>query len=562
MHLRTDHDLMQDFIKGDQEAYAILVARHAGLVRCACRRQAPAADQDDCVQAVFLVLARRPRAAARAPALEAWLLRVVWYVCQRARRRQRRQLRVETTAVLTNNGGDRTPPEALDHLDDCLAKLPERQRLAVSLHYLGEKSADEVARVLGVSRDNAYQLVSRGVAGLRTLMSQRGIILGEAALALLLANEAKAAIAGTNTASLTTTLAGTPSANSLSLSQGTSFAMTLSALAPTGIAAAFILPFAIAALTLNGKPAPTPVSIPVVTTAPTPATGLDALIDIHYDQTPLEKVCTHLSRVSGVNLILDRRLVAQRQILVTLKAHQIPVREVLTKLANVSGGVVQSVAGANFLCTPERLRETRPRLVLTGMEEEQRKRLFDPQGRPVDVNDGSLDKILPWLQRASSINLRPLLDQQQQQPINLTVRNMTVADILYWIAVQSDAAVVWDHQVLALIPYEIQGESRLDPRRCDWTGIEKIPGLPKRLAQEVTLEISDKEVDQVLNWIGRVAGVEVSLIPDFTAPMKPVSLKMEKVRVDNVLYWIADQVGGKVQVSGNSLLLVVHPAHS
>ena len=63
----TDEQLLAAYRTGEREAFAVLVARHEGLVRAACLRQAPSADCEDCIQAVFLVLARRPAAAAQAP---------------------------------------------------------------------------------------------------------------------------------------------------------------------------------------------------------------------------------------------------------------------------------------------------------------------------------------------------------------------------------------------------------------------------------------------------------------------------------------------------------------
>ena len=71
MQPSNDVDVLRAFADGDREAYAILVARHEALVRAACLRQAPSTEVEDCVQAVFLVLWRRPAAAAKAPVLAA-----------------------------------------------------------------------------------------------------------------------------------------------------------------------------------------------------------------------------------------------------------------------------------------------------------------------------------------------------------------------------------------------------------------------------------------------------------------------------------------------------------
>jgi DNA-directed RNA polymerase specialized sigma24 family protein len=85
MHEFTDFDLLSRWLGGDSEAFAVLAVRHHGLVTAACRRQAPPGESEDCVQAVFLLLMRKPAAAARAPALEAWLQRVTYFAHSRVR---------------------------------------------------------------------------------------------------------------------------------------------------------------------------------------------------------------------------------------------------------------------------------------------------------------------------------------------------------------------------------------------------------------------------------------------------------------------------------------------
>ena len=225
-----DDELLAAFRGGDHQAFAELVARHLGVVRASCLRQAPAGEVEDCIQAVFLVLSRRPGSSAQAPVLAAWLLRVSWYVCRRAQRGAQRRRRAECEAALSNERGASIRPEALDHLDDCLAKLPERQRVAVSMHYLAERPADEVAVALGVNRDNAYQLLSRGLATLRSLLVQRGIAMSAPALLALLASEGQAAAAtgAGATNAIILSLSATPSAGAVILATKAATAMSLS----------------------------------------------------------------------------------------------------------------------------------------------------------------------------------------------------------------------------------------------------------------------------------------------------------------------------------------------
>jgi RNA polymerase sigma factor (sigma-70 family) len=276
MDEHDDPELLRRLQEGDQEALAILVARHQGLVAAACRRGAPPGEADDCAQAVFLVLARRPQAAARAP-LAPWLLRTAALVCRCARRGAERRRRAERQAPPPEPAPARN--EALDHLDDCLQRLPERQRLAVSLHYLTGVPADDIAARLGTSRANAYQLLSRGLAGLRALLARRGVAIPAAGLAALLAGEAQAAaapVAGTTLVALTT---GAPSHAAGALSQEALRAMTLHAILPAAVGGTLVAAALAAAISVVAIRAPAP--------EPDPSeTGRTALVSTHAVPAP------------------------------------------------------------------------------------------------------------------------------------------------------------------------------------------------------------------------------------------------------------------------------------
>lgn len=268
-----DPILLGRWLAGDAEALAVLVARHSGTVLAACRRQAPPEEVDDCVQAVFLVLSRRPSAATRAPVLLAWLLRVSTLVCRQARRGRERRRRAESAAAGSVETGGEQRPEALEHLDDCLQRLPARQRDAVCLHYLAGKDPIEVARELGTSRDQAYLLVHRGLERLRIQYGRRGFAVTGAVIAGLLASQARAA--ATAPVGLVVSLASTaPSAAASTLASGAMTAMTIQTLTPFAAAAALILAAGLAVTALAAEPpaARPPAPVAAAPAKPRPAT--------------------------------------------------------------------------------------------------------------------------------------------------------------------------------------------------------------------------------------------------------------------------------------------------
>lgn len=268
-----DRELLTAWGAGESEALAVLIARHHGAVQAACRRQAPPGEVEDCVQAVFLVLSRRRTAAARAPVLLAWLLRTARLVCRQAQRARRRRERAERQAPRPAPPG--TPPEALDHLDACLDRLPQNQRAALSLHFLAGQPPEAVAAALGTTRDQVYVLVHRGLARMRDLLAQRGIALGGSAVASLLASEASAA--GPPPVALITALTtGTPTPTAATLATGAITAMFAQAAAlaasivlvlGTGLAAAVL---AAGEAPPQPMPTPEPVAKPAVAAAAEP----------------------------------------------------------------------------------------------------------------------------------------------------------------------------------------------------------------------------------------------------------------------------------------------------
>src|SRR5262245_54185721 len=70
-----DRELLRLFAEeGNQDAFAALVRRHAGLVLGACRRVLPCEqDAEDACQATFLVLVRKARVQRWQPSVASWL---------------------------------------------------------------------------------------------------------------------------------------------------------------------------------------------------------------------------------------------------------------------------------------------------------------------------------------------------------------------------------------------------------------------------------------------------------------------------------------------------------
>lgn len=451
MHDTPDDELLAAFRDGDREAFAVLVARHQGLVRTACLRQAPAGEAEDCIQAVFLVLARRPASAMRSPALAAWLLRVSWYVCRRAKRGTQRRRLAERQAAESNGRQPSIRPEALDHLDDCLAKLPERQRVAVSMQYLAERPAEEVAAALGVNRDHAYQLVSRGLATLRNLLARRGIALSGPALLALLAGETQAATTSASASSIALSLSATPSANAASLATGASTAMTLAAPSTiTLMAASLLLAAGVTTAVVSAEPAQIPTAGPVqpVLVPTTMDATWDQEITLDFQDTSLADTAAFLQRVSDQNFIIDPQVAAAPHP-VTLKADRMRLRNVLAHIERLTGTTHVIRDGACFIQPAGAVQPPRPvaRFDLSAADADMRAKM--ERRITCDFQDTSLTDIIVFIRQVTGVNcvVMPTM-ASGSSTVTLKVREMKLQDALNWLCQITNTSVRYADQAL------------------------------------------------------------------------------------------------------------------
>ena len=176
-----DRDLAHDVARGDQGALAQLVARHAaGVKAVALRFTGSAADADDIVQEVFLkVWTHAGRYDPEKASFATWLFRIATNRCFDLLRGRRRwswlgldaadaQISTEPAADATLDGR-----QSLEAVRRDILALPERQRMALLLVVTTERTAQDVADVLGIGRGAAEQLIVRARQTLRQRQRER-----------------------------------------------------------------------------------------------------------------------------------------------------------------------------------------------------------------------------------------------------------------------------------------------------------------------------------------------------------------------------------------------------
>jgi RNA polymerase sigma factor (sigma-70 family) len=271
-----DGRLLERFLaRRDEAAFAALLARHGPMVWGVCRRLlSEGHDAEDAFQATFLVLVRRARSLNRSGSLAAWLHAVASRVALRARAGQGRQ-RPLTEEVAAMNATDPASEVARRELraliDEELRRLPEKYRGPVLLCDVQGRSHEEAARQLGCPPGSMSWRLARGRELLRRGLRRRGVTLSVGALAVLLAEEAGAAVpaAVTEATARAALLVATGTAGALSapvsaLVDGTARALAvarLKALAALLVLGLFVAGAGVAthwALTRGAAPAPSP----------------------------------------------------------------------------------------------------------------------------------------------------------------------------------------------------------------------------------------------------------------------------------------------------------------
>jgi RNA polymerase sigma-70 factor, ECF subfamily len=179
----VDARLMAALLRHESAAAEALYARYAsriyglGLVLLKDR-----ADAEDLVQDTFLKVWRTGSAFdARRGSLDVWILLIARSLAiDLLRRRTIETKRVSSLSSVTDvtvEPGPEWHTERRDLIERVLTsmrRLPPRQRSAVALAYLGERSSTQVAESEGVPPGTAKSRIRAGIATLRQTLAETG----------------------------------------------------------------------------------------------------------------------------------------------------------------------------------------------------------------------------------------------------------------------------------------------------------------------------------------------------------------------------------------------------
>lgn len=186
----TDGELLSQFIRNDESAFARIVRRHGPAVLDVCRRfTRQEQDAEDAFQAVFLLLAQKAVAIRSPRSLGYWLYGVALRVSRRTRRSSIRRRAHEVQAVDVPEPlvwPEERNPDLVQILHEELAKLPPHYREVIVICDLHGLSRADAARTLCVPEGTVSSRLAGGRKKLAAQLARRGVALSATAIPTVL----------------------------------------------------------------------------------------------------------------------------------------------------------------------------------------------------------------------------------------------------------------------------------------------------------------------------------------------------------------------------------------
>ncbi len=184
-HSLHEDELVARVASGDETALRLLVERWQGPVftfflRCLGNEE----DARDLAQECFLKVYRHAGSYQAQGRFRSWLFRIAGNLC-RSRLRRRRVLRWLPLNEELSSVGPAAPrsfeadAQQRSHeigraIQECVAELPERQRLAFSLRHEGNLSYREIGKMLHASESAVESLLVRATRHLQESLRAKG----------------------------------------------------------------------------------------------------------------------------------------------------------------------------------------------------------------------------------------------------------------------------------------------------------------------------------------------------------------------------------------------------
>lgn len=205
-----DMALLREYAASNSEAaFAELVSRRLNFVYSAALRQVNDPHlAGEITQVVFIILARKAGRIPDQTVLTGWLFKTGRFVAlaemRDAAKRRQREREASMQSDNESTEASRLWEQMSPVLDEALAALGEKDRLAVLLRFFENRSLMEIGSHLGTGEDTARKRVSRALEKLRRYLSRRGVVSTTAIIAGTISAHSVQAAPGALAKSVTT----------------------------------------------------------------------------------------------------------------------------------------------------------------------------------------------------------------------------------------------------------------------------------------------------------------------------------------------------------------------
>lgn len=172
----ADAERVRAVLAGDRSAFGDLYDRHAGWVRAvAYNATRDLTDAQDLAQEVFLRAYRGLGDLRDHERFGSWLMGIARTAAMEWRRRRARDPHRYAGGELECpvQAEPLSDDESIERLREAVAALPERERQAVYVFYLQDRSAEDARNVLNLSRAGLYRLLGRARKRLERIMKRQ-----------------------------------------------------------------------------------------------------------------------------------------------------------------------------------------------------------------------------------------------------------------------------------------------------------------------------------------------------------------------------------------------------
>ncbi len=179
--MKSDAELLRDYRRRDDEnAFRLLVERHAGLVQgVALRRTGDVELAREAAQQVFVLLAKNAGRLYAGTGLAGWLHRTAVLVSANLKRREEKRGRImkryENHMLLTGMPGAETWTEALPLVDEGLTRLAEEDRQILLAHFWQGLTYQEIAVARSSTEAAVQRRASRAFVKLSRWLGKRRV---------------------------------------------------------------------------------------------------------------------------------------------------------------------------------------------------------------------------------------------------------------------------------------------------------------------------------------------------------------------------------------------------